>query len=261
MGAGKMNSEFTYTIKSDSKKIIAKPIDEGHIDKIINFLKKKRVSSTNYKRLFGFECEPEFIREGALLETKEEEIYAALQERDKYFSICLWGEEEEILALLIIQLDDLESFISDINAFKLKRGFESKWDYWQKLKEDHQIACKGDLVISNDEIYKNVLLILFHMTYRELLRLNRKVCVTEVFHILSCEDTEGIHKLDIFNERSFISQVMGAGAIYVGDGKKKTKKICDEISVTYYPSILEYELERLYELSGYTIKKLNIEVS
>lgn len=249
-----------YLIKTDKDILTARTFNNDDIEKIVNFAKSVTITSCNYKEYLGINSVAMFEKKGALLETNEEEIREIISKPHKYFSLALWSSEDEILAFLTVQLEDVNGFLNDKDAFEFRKQYFNKWDEWKSWTNKNKIAFKGDLAIrgGGDNLY--VRDILFHIALKELNELNIKYCLTEVFYIISCDDSLGIHNVEAFNYPSFRAQVQGCGAEYVGNGPIKVKNIGDGIRLTYYPWLLEYNIPELYKKSIQTLQHKKIQI-
>lgn len=251
---------YKYEISCKEYALIGKPVTEDEIDKVVQFAKEKTISEYNYKMMFGLEGDAGFPKMGALIETSEEDVYAVVNHPEQYFSVGLWNEQKQLLAFLFIQLEDLDGFLVQRENIRFRKGQEGKWNQWMKYIEGGQMAFKGDLAINSLLGYSKLFLILYYISIQELLKRGKKMCVTEVFHVLSCIDQEGVHDINLFNEQSFLAQVMGGGAEYVGDTKNIRKKIGKQVEVLYYAKLLEYKFPLLFQLCQREIDKEDIHI-
>ncbi len=251
---------FEYVIDASDKELFARPFHKDDMAAVVEYAKSITINPDNYRTYLGIGCAPTFRKTGALLETSEEELREIAGRPDQYFSLGLWSGDQELLAFVTLQLEDVDQFLTDRQNVAFNSEFENKWDEWLEYKNHRIMAFRGDLAIRGRTAYSGLRDILYYLALKELRKRGIRYCVTEVFHIVDCMDRDGMHGVNVFNNPSFVSQIEGGGAVYVGDYKIMTKQIGEGISIRYYAKLLEYRVEHLYQICGEMLERKSIRV-
>ena len=252
--------EFEYSIDIEGVSYTVKPLDSKTIDAVISLVEENSINSSNFRKLFGEEGEPEFEKSGALLETSVEELHAVMTYRNSYLSVVLEDSNNTVVGFLNTQLEDVDGFSSLIDKLSFNEGFDSKTDEWKEEINGGRMAYKGNYVLDKTSVYSGIFYVLVHILCKELIKLGKKRIIEDIFAITGYKYKDNTRNLDLFNKRSFISQVFGLEACYVADGPKSIIKKGDGLEIEYYTKFLELDLIKAYEICNRVLFERNITV-
>lgn len=254
-----MNNGHSYVVKYRDMILKAHPLRPEEVPAIYDFMSAVTFSEENYKELLGIGCEAKFKTKGALLETSEELFLNAVKHPESYTSMGIWNEDGKPEAFIIAENEDFEDMISKEYLF-FKEGCEDNWDELYSAKMNHTLICKGDMRVDPESKVSRCYFIMFYLFLKDALDKGFKYATSEVFNIVGYCENDVWHDVDVYNERSFRSQVKGMKTTYIADGPLKEIEIGKELKIKYYPKIIRYDFSYSYQYLERGIKYLNLTI-
>lgn len=254
------NGMNNYTVEYQDRCLTARSLIIEDITKIYALSKSVTINSENYRRILGIGCEADFRKTGALLETSKDELMEAVLHPESYISFGIWESDDEPVAFLVAQTEDIDNLLSSKEDFSFLKGYEDRWERWQHNKQEHRNLYKGGLAVRADSDFPKLFFVLYYIALSEALDMGYTNVITEVFSITEYYENSAWHKLDIYNERSFNAQVFGGKSEYVADGMIKEKNISESVKLHYYAKILDYDLVKTVSAAKKVIKDYGITI-
>lgn len=186
-------------------------------------------------------------------------LFDAVKYPEKYLSMGIWNEDGTPEAFIIAENEDFDNLISEKNL-KLNEGFEETLGELCAAKQNFTLMYKGDMRVRAKSKVRKCFFIMYYLFLKELVDNGYKLGASEVFNITAYNDDNEWHEIDIYNERSFKSQVRGIKAHYFADGLPKEKEIGNGVKIRYYSKIVKYDILSSLQYVEEGIKSLNLTV-